>query len=122
MVKISFPKNITEPIARFLRIEERKLSKTKKNLEKEDPFKDPARVSDNAAIDVEAAEQFGHTNVEGLRREIDRKLIQVRKALTRIKVGKYGTCEICGEMIDTDRLIVFPSATVCVKCEKKKAK
>lgn len=89
-------------------------------MEKEDPFKDPDRVSDNAAVDTEAAEQFGHVNIEGLRHEIDRKLIQIRKALTRIKIGKYGICEKCGKMIDTDRLTVFPEATVCIKCKKER--
>lgn len=120
MVKVSFPRNLIEPIKNFLHLEEAKLTKRKIQLEKEDPFSDPQRVLDNAAIDTDASEQFGHTNVEGLKREIDRKLIQIRKALSRIKIGKYGVCEKCGSMIDTDRLMIFPEATVCVKCEKKK--
>jgi len=122
MATIRFPSTVVEPIKRFLHLEEEKLTKRKKTLEKEDPFKDPDRVLDNAAIDTEAAEQFGHTNVRGLQSEIDRKLIQIRKALTRIKIGKYGSCESCGQMIDTDRLMVFPEATLCIKCEKKKGK
>ncbi len=122
MPKISFPSNLVEPIKKFLHLEEEKLTKRKSALEKEDPFKDPDRILDNAAIDTDAAEQFGHTNVKGLQFEIDRKLIQIRKALTRIKIGKYGTCESCGQMIDTDRLMVFPEATLCIKCEKKKGK
>lgn len=120
MVKISFPKNLVEPIKNFLHLEEAKLNHRKTVLEKEDPFKNPQRLLDNAAIDADAAEQFGHTNVEGLKREIDRKLIQIRKALSRIKIGKYGICEKCGSMIDTDRLMIFPEATVCIRCEKKK--
>jgi len=122
MVKITFPKNLTEPIKRALSREEEKLKERKKKLDKEDPFKDPGRVLDNAAIDTDASEQFGHINVVGLRKEIDKTLIQIRKALTRIKVGKYGTCESCGKMIDTDRLMIFPAATKCVSCEKKKTK
>ena len=122
MTKIKFPNNLVAPIKKFLHLEESKLSERKKILEKEDPFKDPTRITDNAAIDTDAAEQFGHTNVEGLRREIDRKLIQIRKALSRIKIGKYGVCEKCGKMIDTDRLMVFPEATKCISCEKKKEK
>ncbi|PIQ70269.1 hypothetical protein COS55_01475 [Candidatus Shapirobacteria bacterium CG03_land_8_20_14_0_80_40_19] len=121
MVKINFPKNLIDPIGRFLRKEEEKLKERKKKLDKEDPFKDPDRILDNAAIDTDASEQFGHVNVEGLRKEIDKTLIQIRKALTRIKIGKYGICEDCGKMIDTDRLMVFPAATKCVLCEKKKS-
>ncbi|MCL5090891.1 MAG: TraR/DksA C4-type zinc finger protein [Patescibacteria group bacterium] len=122
MAKVIFPVSLLEPIKQFLHLEERKLSKRKKDLDEQDPFNDRERVVDNAAVDTDASEQFGHATVEGLKREVDRKLIQVRKALTRIKLGKYGTCEKCGEMIDTDRLMVFPEATMCVKCEKKKEK
>lgn len=120
MSSVKFPKNIIEPIKQFLHLEEQKLNRRKIELEEQDPFKDPKRVTDNASVDAEAAEQFGHATIEGLRREIDRKLVQVRKALTWIKLGKYGTCEKCGKMIDTDRLMVFPEVTICVECEKRK--
>jgi RNA polymerase-binding transcription factor DksA len=122
MAKVTFPVTILEPIKQFLHLEETKIAKRKKELEAQDPFKDTDRVFDNASADADASEQFGHANVEGLKRELDRKLIQIRKALSRIKVGKYGACEKCGHMIDTDRLMIFPEATVCVKCEKKKGK
>ena len=116
----SFPAKLIEPIKQFLHLEEKKLAKRKKELDEQDPFKDPVRILDNASSDTDASEQFGHANVEGLKREIDRKLVQIKKALTRIKVGKYGACEKCGHMIDTDRLTVFPEATLCVDCEKKR--
>lgn len=120
--KISFPATLLEPIRQFLHREEEKLSKRKKELDKEDPFNDSKRILDNASSDADASEQFGHANIEGLKREIDRKLVQIRKALTMIKLGKYGMCEKCGKMIDTDRLTVFPEATMCVGCEKKREK
>lgn len=122
MTSVKFPNSLIEPIRRALHLEAQKLSHRKSDLEKEDPFKDPARLTDNAAADTDAAEQFGHHNVEGLKKEIDRKLIQIRKALSRIRIGKYGICEKCGRMIDTDRLMVFPEATVCIKCKKEKEK
>lgn len=122
MAKVTFPANLIEPIKNFLHLREKELSQRKKKLEEEDPFKDQKRLLDNASSDADASEQFGHANVEGLKREVDRKLIQVRKALTWIKLGKYGTCEKCGKMIDTDRLMIFPEATICVKCEKEKEK
>ncbi len=120
MSKVVFPATLLEPIKQFLHIEEKKLSQRKKDLEEQDPFKDSKRILDNASPDADASEQFGHANVEGLKGEIDRKLIQIRKALAQIKLGKYGICERCGKMIDTDRLMVFPEATICVKCEKKR--
>lgn len=117
---VVFPARILEPVKAFLSREEEKLRRRKKELGKEDPFSDVRRVSDNAAPDLDAAEQTGHERVSALQQEIDRKLIQIRKALTRIKIGRYGLCEKCGQMIDTDRLMVMPEATFCVECEKKK--
>lgn len=120
--KIVFPASLVEPIKQFLHVEESKLSQRKETLEEQDPFKDTKRILDNASSDADASEQFGHANVEGLKREVDRKLIQIRKALSQIKIGRYGVCEKCGKMIDTDRLMIFPEATVCITCEKKKGK
>lgn len=120
MAKVAFPANLLKPIKQFLHMEEKKLSQRKKELDEQDPFKDEKRLLDNASSDADASEQFGHATIEGLKREVDKRLIQVRKAVTRMKLGKYGTCEKCGQMIDTDRLMVFPEATVCMKCEKKK--
>ena len=117
---VVFPAKILEPVRSFLSREEKRLKKRKKELVKEDPFSDVRRVSDNAAPDSEAAELAGHERISALQQELDRKLIQIRKALTRIKIGKYGLCERCAQMIDTDRLMVMPEATLCVECEKKK--
>lgn len=122
MNPIKFPAKVLAPIRDFLSKEERRLKKRKAELTKQDPFEDVRRVSDNAATDSDAAEQVGHERIEALRKEVERKLIQIRKALTRIKIGKYGICEKCGKMIDTDRLMVMPETTVCVACEKKKTK
>ena len=119
---IKFPAQVLKPIGNFLRREEKKLVKRKKVLEKEDPFSDPIRLTDNAASDADAAEQFGHARIEAIKKEIDRRLIDIRKALGRIKIGHYGTCEKCGKMIDTDRLMVKPEATLCIDCERKKGK
>jgi RNA polymerase-binding transcription factor DksA len=122
MSPIKFPSNIVKPIREFLAKEEDRLQKRKDRLNKEDPYEDSQRLTDNAAADTDAAEQIGHERAEALKREVDRRLIQIRKALTQIKIGRYGICEKCGKMIDTDRLMVMPEATVCVDCEKKKEK
>jgi len=119
-VNIKFPANILKPIANFLMGEAKKLELRKKTLSQEDPFNNPDRLIDNASPDTDASEQFGHQNVSALKAQIDRRLIQIRKALTRIKIGKYGICEVCGKMIDTDRLMLMPETTLCAECAKKK--
>ncbi|OGV89957.1 hypothetical protein A2Z41_02915 [Microgenomates group bacterium RBG_19FT_COMBO_39_10] len=119
---ITFPAKVLEPIRSFLSREEKRLQERKKEISKTDPFQDARRLSDNAAPDADAEEQFGHERAKAIKDQVDRKLIQIRKALSRIKIGKYGTCEKCGKMIDTDRLMIMPETTICVDCEKKKGK
>ncbi|QQG47290.1 MAG: TraR/DksA C4-type zinc finger protein [Candidatus Woesebacteria bacterium] len=116
----TFPATVLKPVSNFLSSQLSNLEKRKKKISRDDPFRNTARVDDNAAADIEADEQFGHARVSAIKEQIDRRIIQTRKALTRIKIGKYGICENCGQMIDTDRLMVYPEATRCIKCERKK--
>lgn len=116
---IRIPIAVLSPLRNYLIREQQKLLKRKDELQKEDPFRDVTRVDDNADVGQEASEQWGHQRVEALRNEIDKTLINVRKALTRIKIGRYGLCEQCGHLIDTDRLAVNPTATLCIDCERK---
>lgn len=118
--KITYPKEVTKPVEKHLVEKLSTLEKKKKDLHKEDPFSDASRLDDNAAVDADAAEQFGHMRVNAVKKTIDRSIIQIRKALSRIKVGKYGVCERCGKFIDTDRLMILPETTLCVGCEKKR--
>ncbi len=119
---VSFPSKLMEPVKTFLQDQLHKLEKTKKVISKEDPFKDSGRLNNNASPDTDAEEQFGHARTSALKEQIDRRIIQTKKALTMIKIGKYGICEDCGNMIDTDRLMVNPDATLCAKDQAKREK
>lgn len=111
---LKIPGKLLSPIGKFLQEQLPRLEKRKKELEQEDPFQD-RRAENHAAPDTDAAEQFGHARIEAMRKEMDRKIIQIRKALTAVKLGKYGVCEVCGEMIDTDRLMALPETTRCAR-------
>ena len=43
----------------------------------------------------------------------------IDEALEKIKTGIYGLCEICGEMINTERLKFIPEASLCLACKEK---
>ncbi len=116
------PQSLLNHASTFLRNRLTLLAKRKKEITKEDPFKDPSRVDDNAAIDIEADEQNGHARASAIRTEISRAMVQIRKALARVKFGKYGVCDDCGLMIDTDRLMAYPEATLCTKDARKREK
>lgn len=116
---VRLPHKLLVPVGDFLRRSLKILEKRKRQIDKEDPFKDVSRLNDNASPDADAEEQFGHARTSAIKEEIDRKIIQTKKALSRIKLGKYGLCEDCGQMIDTDRLMIYPEATFCAKCKGK---
>ena len=119
---ITFPAKLLAPVSNFLRDRLQILEKRKKEIDEEDPFKDTARLMDNASPDTDAAEQFGHAKISAIKEQLDRRIIQTRKALTRVKIGKYGICEDCGKMIDTDRLMAYPEATLCLEDQQRREK
>ena len=47
-------------------------------------------------------------------------LINLEKALQRIKDGTYGICEVSGELISKERLMEVPNATKSVVFKEKK--
>ena len=120
LTPIEYPMYLIRPVSSFLSLQLRRLERTKREIVKDDPFKNTDRLTDNAAPDADAEEQFGHARSTAIREQLDRTIIQTRRAMARIKIGQYGICEKCGNMINTDRLMAKPEATLCVRCEAKK--
>lgn len=116
--KISFPEKLISPIRRFLEGELMKMKRTEKQIKMADPFKDENRSMSNSD-EEDVDEQIGHFDAEVKVSFVKKQIVQLRKALTRIKIGRYGICERCNKMIDTDRLAIKPEATICIKCEKE---
>lgn len=114
---ISFPSRLTKSIKDFLEKRLLELKHSEKKLKASDPFSDLDRTGNNS-LEEDLDEQIGHFEVEVKASFIKKQIVQIRKALTRLKIGRYGICEKCGKMINTDRLAVRPEATICVNCEK----
>lgn len=119
---VAFPKDVLSQIKSYLEKKNRDTEQKLKDLKREDPFEDKTRLLDRASDDTEAQSKAGHERVAALQHQMSMALVQTRKALTKIKIGKYGICENCGKMIDTDRLAAMPTATLCVSCERKREK
>ena len=117
--KLSFPRQILEPLVKYLRGEQKKLKVSKKELKEVDPFLQGDRDGDNS-VDSDVAENVEHDRAYAMRLQVSRSLVAIRKTLTRIKLGKYGICADCGKMIDTDRLAITPTAEFCMDCARKK--
>lgn len=115
---MQYPRNVLQSVWEYLKKLEGDLLKRKRSLAKEDPFADSTRLNDNASDDTEAAEQFGHAQSAALGAETSSALARVRQAMSRVDDGTYGKCTKCGEMIDTDRLGIDPTADLCMSCAK----
>lgn len=129
MPKVKFPKpkmphletHFVAGIKALLERRKEELEKRKEELKKQDPFFVEGRLSENEPAE-DAAEQEGHGRIEALTSQLDKLLVQVKKALARIGVGKYGVCEKCRGPIDKARLEAMPMASLCVDCERKQSK
>lgn len=48
---------------------------------------------------------------------LESRLEEIVHAIEHAKAGTYGTCEVCGQPIDPERLAIMPEATMCVTCK-----
>ncbi len=116
----SFPSDILNKLREHLEEEKKRTNDHIAQLSAQDPFSDPDRVNDNAASDSEASEESSHDRFAAMVEELKNRLADIDAALGRIGDGTYGYCSNCQKMIDTDRLAILPTATLCSDCEHAK--
>jgi RNA polymerase-binding transcription factor DksA len=116
----SLPADLLKHLKNKLINKENELKRQDKLLKEEDPYMQPGRAEENAEIMDEAIlEDSRRELTDASRGTIASILVQVRKALAYIKMGKYGICEVCGKAIDKARLKIYPEATKCTDCASK---
>lgn len=115
-----FPSDALSNIRKHLEEEKTRISARIEELSAQDPFSNPDRANDNAASDTEASEESSHDRFTALVEELQKQLNDIDGALLRIADGTYGSCTNCGAMINTDRLAVLLTATLCLTCEQEK--
>lgn len=54
-----------------------------------------------------------------LRDQARARLEEIERAMQRLKDGSYGSCEICGRPIGSERLRARPSTVRCVSCASR---
>lgn len=116
----SFPSDVLHKVRKALEEEKKRVVFRMRELASQDPFADPDRANDNAASDTEASEESNHDRYAALVDELKARVFALDEALIRVGSGTYGFCVNCGAMIDTDRLSIVPTATLCLDCERKK--
>ena len=116
----SFPNDVLVSLRQHLEEEKARVASRIAELHAQDPFSDPDRLTDNAASDRDADEESAHDRFTAIIEELRMKRKKIDDALLRVSTGDYGFCTKCGNMIDTDRLSILPTATLCKTCEEKK--
>ncbi|MFW5787065.1 MAG: TraR/DksA C4-type zinc finger protein [Halanaerobiales bacterium] len=112
---------------------QKKLREIKNSLENRlKKFKDEERISqknstgelssyDNHPGD-QGSETYEREKDLGLKNNTANQLKQVNIALNKLRKGKYGYCNVCGQKIDKQRLRVIPYSDICRICSKKNSK
>jgi DnaK suppressor protein len=59
---------------------------------------------------------FERSQVDALVQQAQHHLAEIDAALQRLRDGRYGICERCGQEIPEERLEVRPVARTCVGC------
>ncbi len=70
---------------------------------------EPTADVNDVASSIEAFEENAAVEVE-----LEARLLEVAVALTRMEVGSYGVCRICGAPIEDARLNANPAAPTCI--------
>lgn len=118
----TFPSAILEELRVHLEEDKKKTLAQITELTAQDPFSDPDRANDNASSDGDASEESSHDRFAAMVGELNSHVRAIDEALLRIGNGTYGFCTKCGNMIDTDRLAILPTATLCLTCESQHPK
>ena len=50
------------------------------------------------------------------RARLRERIAEIEEALERSTSGEYGHCQVCGALIDPERLRILPHTRVCVRC------
>lgn len=90
----------------------------KSTLELQDLVRDgvDGAGNDDADVGSTSLERDSELSLAANQRDL---LLQSEKALARLELGTYGSCESCGQPIGKMRLMAFPRATLCMTCKQR---
>jgi RNA polymerase-binding transcription factor len=79
--------------------------------------RDPmAAVSFGKRIGEGTNEAVDRLTKVGAAKELSAMLADVERALAKVDEGTYGVCDVCGTLIDEERLDARPWTARCVRC------
>jgi DnaK suppressor protein len=92
-------------------LEEGNLLSSQSEFSGEMPFEEDYAASGTTTFERERDLSLSE-NVKDLLKRVD-------EALDHIEDGTYGTCDMCSDRIQEERLKALPYANLCIKCKQK---
>lgn len=112
--------NTLNQIRQFLLRRRRKVEEEIKAIEKDDPVLS-SQVSESSEPGTDSWMADVHGRAMVIKQNLQTVLGDISYALTALKMGRYGKCEICGKRIEGARLRANPLARTCLSCSKKQS-
>ncbi len=117
----TFPIKTLNSIKQHLLRQQKIVEENIKEIEKDDPVKDNVLPeASEPGTDSYIADIHAKTLVLG--NQLKKARNGIRSALSKITKGTYGKCEECGKQIELGRLLVLPTASLCLSDSKKTSK
>ncbi|HJZ00533.1 MAG TPA: TraR/DksA C4-type zinc finger protein [Streptosporangiaceae bacterium] len=63
---------------------------------------------------------FERQHAAALLEQARERLAAIDTALDRVRDGRYGVCDRCGQPIGDDRLAARPAALTCIRCAERR--
>ena len=86
-----------------------------------DPDSDGLEFVDDAGFSDRSHSTEERSRAIAVVKALRSNLFDVDRALAKMDVGTYGSCERCGRPIASERLEALPWALLCIDCKQKGA-
>ncbi|RAX53882.1 hypothetical protein CCY99_05740 [Helicobacter sp. 16-1353] len=74
-------------------------------------------ISSSEEVDIGSSKSIVYID-ENILIKNNKQLLEINKAIEKIKNNVYGKCEMCEKQIDIKRLRVKPHASFCITCRE----
>lgn len=112
------PRSNLEKIKNLLLRRHKEVEKEIRQLEKEDPILSDG-VAESSEPGTDSFRADVHNRLQALRNSLSKTSRDIQKSLGKIRQGTYGKCERCSKPIEAARMLVMPTASLCMSCSRK---
>lgn len=106
-----------DKIKNLLQKQQKKVEEEIESLEKDDPVHS-LDMAESSEPGTDSWMADTHSRVVAVKQTLQELLSKIKRSLSAMKQGKYGTCERCGKPIEAQRLKAITTATLCIACSK----